>query len=178
MADPIASLTDEQAIQAIKLFYDFSTSEVWEQEEKPGPERVRTIASALVEHAPADIQPAVAALTTDDRADLTSIRAEVCRLLLSQLQESPALRSTADRAIAAASQPNMGIDPFTGAFIIAILLATTKVKNGPKGLEVQFGGVAVDAIKALRLPELLHKLPAVLKALPESIWAKLVGLTL
>ena len=172
MVNQITSLTDEQAIHALKLFYYFSPPELWEGEEKPSPERVRTIAAALVKQAPAEIQPTVAALVEEDQTDHTRARADVCRLVLRQLQQSPTFRPAVDRAIETASQPRMAIDPFTGAFIIAILLATTKID----GKRVHLGGGAVDAIKALRLPELLHELGPVLKALPKEIWNALSGL--
>jgi hypothetical protein len=167
MTDPIASLTDEQAINAIRLFYDYTTPDLWEDEEKPSIERVKTIAAALVENAPADVQPVVAVLVDDHQPEQTAARAEVCRLILSQLRQSPVFGLYADRAIDTAKQPHMAIDPITGVFIIAVLLATTKVESTPNGWNIEFGGGSVVAIKAL--PKLLHELPPIIKALPESV---------
>jgi hypothetical protein len=166
MTSQIASLTDQQAVHAVKLFYDFSPPELWEGEEKPSPERIKTIAAALVKQAPTDVRPAVAALVEEDQQDYTPARAEVSRLILTQLWQSPTFRPYVDRAVETASRPSMAIDPITGAFVIAILLATSR--------KVQGGAVVVDAIKALRLPELLHELPPVLKALPEGVWKALM----
>lgn len=150
-------LTDAQAIRAVRLFYDFSPPEVWEDGEKPSPDFVKMIADALVEQAPADLQPAVAELANDE-ATQTAARGEVCRLLLSQLRESPAFRTAVDQAIETARKPQMMIDPLTGAFILAILIATAKNADGLS-----------KVIKALQLKALLHELPAVLKALPEGV---------
>jgi hypothetical protein len=170
VTNKLDSLTDEQAIHAIKLFYDFAPPEVWEEKQKPSPERVRTIATALVKQASDDIQPAVAWLMQDGQSGNIAARAAVCRLILGQLQQSATLQPVADRAIKTALQPRMAVDPFTGVFIIALLLATTKIDATPQGRKVHFGGGAVDAIKALRLPELIHELAPVIKALPKSIW--------
>jgi hypothetical protein len=44
MADEIGSLTDEQAIRAVKLFFDLAPPEIWEDSRKPSAERVKTVA--------------------------------------------------------------------------------------------------------------------------------------
>jgi len=152
------TLTDEQAIRAVRLFYDFSTPELWKDGEKPSPEFVEMIGAALVEQAPADLQPAVAALVADNQPSHTAARAEVCRLLLSQLDQLSAFQPALHRAIENARKPQMMIDPVTGVFIIAILIATAKNADG-----------LVKVIGALHLPDLLDKLPPVLKALPEGV---------
>lgn len=95
-------------------------------------------------------------------------------MLLSQLRQSPTFLPIVDRAIETARKPHAGIEPITGAFIVAILLATTKVESTPEGWKIYFGAGVVDAIAALRLPELLEKLPPVLKALPEGVLDALV----
>lgn len=125
------------------------------------------IAAALVTQAPDDLRPAVDALVADDRPPDTAARAEVCRFVLDELPQTPAFQPTVERAIAQAVRPHMPIDPVTGAFVIAILFATSKV-NLTTG-SIQPGAVIVDAIKALRLPELLHELPEVIKAMPVGI---------
>lgn len=172
--DSISLLTDEQAINAVRLFYDFAPPELWEDGRKPAPERVEKVAAALVEYASADDKPVIAALLDDDKKELMGARSEVCRMLLSQLRQSPTFLPIVDRAIETARQPQAGIEPITGAFIVAILLATTKVESTPEGWKIYFGAGVVDAIAALRLPELLEKLPPVLKALPEGVLDALV----
>jgi len=155
--DSDSTLTDEQAIRAVRLFYDFSTPELWEKGKKPSPDFVKMIAAALVAQAPADLRPAVATLA-NDQATQTPARGEVCRLLLSRLRESPAFRTAVDQAIETAKKPQMMFDPVTGAFILALLIATAENAEGLS-----------TVIRALDLKGLLHELPAVLKALPEGV---------
>ncbi len=178
--DSISLLTDEQAINAVKLFYDFAPPELWEDGKKPAPERVEKVAAALVEYASADDKPVIAALLDDDKKELMGARSEVCRMLLSQLRQSPTFLPIVDRAIETACQPRAGIEPITGAFIVVILLATTKVEveytpDGKlKKIVVEPGRGVVEIIEALRLSELLEKLPPVIKALPEEVLGDLV----
>ena len=130
MTDTIASLTDEQAIHAIRLFYDFVPPNLWENEEKPSIDRVEKIAVALVENTPSDIQPILAALIDDHQPEQSAARAEVCRLILSQLLQSSAFDHYADQAINTAKQPQMAIDPITGVFIIALIRILTSPGGG------------------------------------------------
>ena len=150
-------LTDEQAIRAVRLFYDFSTPDLWENKQKPSPEFVKMVAAALVKQAPADMRPVAEALAADQPIQLTA-RAEVCRLLLSRLHDSPEFQPVVDRAIDDAKRPHMAIDPITGGFILAMLIATARNSRGLSRV-----------IMALNLPGLLHELPPVLKALPEGV---------
>jgi hypothetical protein len=96
-------------------------------------------------------------LATDEPSQL-SAHAAVCRLLLSQLRDSPEFQPVVDRAIEGARRPHMAIDPITGGFILTMLIATAKNADGLS-----------KVIRALNLPGLLHELPPVLKALPEGV---------
>ena len=176
MNDTMLSLNDEQAIRAVRLFYDFAPRELWKGGEKPSPERLKIIAGALVKEAPADVQPAVAALAEDGQTDNIAARAQVCRLILTQLRQSSKFERYVDLALDAARKPVMAIDPVTGAFIIILLLSTSVVEPTPHGRKFRFAGGVVDAIKALHLPESLHELPAVMKALPDGVWNALMHL--
>ncbi len=172
---PIASLTDGQAIRAVKYFFDFSPPELWEDGQKPSPDRVKQIAAALVAQSPDDVKPAVAALVDDVETAATPARAQVCRLILTQLSQSPAFESTVERAVETSRLPHKMIDPVTGAFILAFLLATTQIERTPDGWKFRGAGGAMEVIGNLHLPELLHELPPVIKALPQGIWAALTG---
>jgi hypothetical protein len=165
MADEIGLLNDEQTVHAVRLFFDFAPPEVWEGNHKPSVERVKTVAAALVREAPPELKPVLGALAESCAPEIMAVRAEVCRIILGQANRSPALRPYVTKAVSTALKPHMGIDPSTGAFIIALLLVTSKKVGG--------GQVIVDMIGALRLPELLHELPEVVKALPEQIFSKL-----
>jgi hypothetical protein len=70
----------------------------------------------------------------------------------------------------------MALDPVTGAVMVALLLATTHFEKTEHGYKVELGAGAKDIISALRLPELLDKLPALVKALPPGVMAKLLHL--
>jgi hypothetical protein len=157
LMDSDPPLSDEQAVDAIKHFYEFSTPELWEGG-KPSTERVEMVAGALVKRAPADLRPAVAALVSNEEGSLPA-RAEVCRFILTQLGQSPAFKPAVDRAIESARKPHMFIiDPVSGMFIIAILLT---IERNPDGI--------ATVIRSLNLQGLLHELPEVLRALPEGV---------
>src|SRR4051812_38102251 len=67
MQPGIDALTDEQAVRALRLFYDLTPAEIWEGGRKPSTERMRTVTAALREEAPADIRPVLEALLASDR---------------------------------------------------------------------------------------------------------------
>lgn len=176
MQEAIERLSDQQAVRAVRFFYDLSSPEIWEGGHKPSEERVKTIAAGLKEEAPADLQPIVAALLGDAQEGDPVARAAICRTLLDQLSQSPRLKPYVDQAVAKAQETHMAIDPVTGAFIITLLLASTKVETKPDGSKVWVpGGGIADVISALRLPELLAKLPAVLNALPTGALNRLMA---
>jgi hypothetical protein len=168
-------LNDHQVVKAVRLFYDVAPRELWEGGEKPSAERLKLIGDALIKEAPAEAQSVITALAKEGEPDNIAARAGICRLILTRLQQSAKFKPYVDQAIDAAA-PTMAMDPVTGAFIIVFLLCTTVVEPTPHGRHYRLAGGAVDFIKALRLPELLHELPAVLKALPDSIWNALARL--
>ena len=95
MAPSIESLSDHQAIQALKLFYDYSPDQLWEGGRKPPPERFRSLASDLQDEAPAEYSRFVN-LLLDDSPVHAPARAALCRQLLGSFQQSAALRPYAD----------------------------------------------------------------------------------
>ena len=171
MPDQIDSLSSKQAVSAIRSLYDLLPASVWEDGRKPSASRVETIASRLQEQAPPEVKPAVEALLT---AGESAEAGQVAKLLLHRFAVSEALRPYVDQAVNVAAAPAMALDPVTGGFILAMLLLSSKFEKTPDGWK--FTGGAPDILRELRLPELLDKLPAVLKALPESILTKLLGL--
>lgn len=170
-ADP-TTLNDLQARHAIKLFYDHLPAAVWDGGRKPGTERVATVVGALREEAEGDAGKALAALTANTPDGLAA-QAALARIVLMQALEAPALAPVARAAIAGALQANMGPALEYGMMIVAMLLATTKIDRGADGWHVHLGGSAADIVSALRVPEMLDKLPAVLKALPQEILGRL-----
>jgi hypothetical protein len=162
------SLSDQQAIQAVKLFYDISPKETWEGHRKLPPERIRTLAADLQEQAPDDWKPFVDSILSEDPGSgQTAARGQLCRTLLGWLEASPELKPYADRAMQTAQQPDMAVDPATGAFIIFLLLAAIpRIEKGPDGLRI---------IPAAGLEAILKALPAVITAVPKEIYTALAA---
>jgi hypothetical protein len=164
-------LNDAQARHAIQLFYDSLPDSAWE-DDKPSLERVNTVVRALTESAnPADAK-VLSELTADQNLPA---QAAVARLVLKQALATPSLAASAGAAITGASKANMMFEPVSGLLIIGVLLATTKFdKNADGSIHVELGGCAASIISALRVPDMLEKLPAVLKAIPAAILAKVL----
>jgi hypothetical protein len=169
--EEIQNLTDEQASSAVKLFYDLAPAELWEDGLKPSPERVRSIATGLAELSPEEYKPGISTLVAGD----AETGGEIARTLLVNMSESPSLCPWVERAVSEARKPHMCIDPITGTFILVFLLAIPNVDLKKGELSVEPGAGVAKIISALNLPELLDKLPAIIKALPGGVWAKLLG---
>lgn len=172
MSDGPDALNDEQARHAAKLFYDHLSAAAWEGGRKPAAERVATVVGALQEQAVGQDGAVLKGLTAPTPAGLAA-QAALARIVLTQALASPATAPAAQEAVAGALQPNMGPALEYGSMIVAMLLSTTKIDHGADGWHVHLGGGAADIVAALRVPELLDKLPAVLKALPADILARL-----
>ncbi|MHB8267456.1 hypothetical protein [Bradyrhizobium sp.] len=155
MPDAIENLTDEQAIRAVRRFYELTPASIWEGGRKPSPEYIRSLAEAAKDDAPAELQPAVAGLVNAGSAEATVAQATVARIVLRRAQAVPSFTPLVTQAIGDACKPAMAIDPVTGAFILAFLLFTSDI-DLKKG---RFRGAAY-AVKAIQaLPkELLVKL--------------------
>lgn len=162
MANITDSLSDEEAIRAVKLFYDVSPKEIWQDKTKPPPERVRTLAADLQRKVPAESKPLVDSVLSAEADNLsTAARGHVCRMLLGWLEASSDLRPYVERAIEMTREPDMAIDPATGAFVIFLILTVfPRIDKGPDKLTV---------IPAWGLQQALKALPAVLKELPEGV---------
>jgi hypothetical protein len=172
----IDALSDSEAFLAVKLLYDYSPPEIWEGKRKPSQERVKTVAQALLDEASGESRTVITALLAEDRPSFAPAKAELCKFILRQAALIPATSPYVERALKTATQRHMGLDPVTGAFIVAILLCTSKFKRNANG-EIEFeGGAALrDAIRSV--PDALRELAAVLKALPAEVLKKLGDLS-
>jgi len=171
MQDSIRQLSDRQAPLAVRFFYELSPPEVWEGGRKPGPERVRTVVEAVRDQAPGAIQPVVDALADDSDSAGAEARAAICRDLLQGLSEQPELKPLVEQAVNKAREVHMAIDPATGIFLIALLIASADIdKDGWHP-----GAGIARIISALNPAEMLNRLPAVIKALPAEVISKLLG---
>jgi hypothetical protein len=168
--DP-ASLTDAEAIRALHLLYELSPAAAWEGGRKPSPERLKTLAEGLAEEAPNDLKTAVATLLDGNNPGGSSGRAALARILLKQAAESPEFASSAAQAMTTAVKPEMFLDPITAGLIVALVVGMSHINTG----SFRYDTALPDVIKELHLPELLDKLPAIIKALPAGIWEAAFG---
>lgn len=153
MPEQIDSLTDEQALLALKMFIEDSPSEVWADGRRPTAARMEQVGDAVVRNAPEQLKSTV---TTLDQA-------QVARFILNKLREAPDLQPAVENAIDSASRPHkFAIDPVTGAFLVACLLATSKFEHG----KISLGA---------NMPQILRELPAVIKAIPQGIRNRFTG---
>lgn len=175
MSQTIDELNDAQARHAVQLFYDRLPASAWEGDRKPGSERVGTVMRALAEEAPPHERAALSGLLDDSRPESLAAQAALARLVLRQAAESPALAPLVRQAVEEAAKPTMAVDPVTGVIIVAVLLATTTVDRDADGsLHVHLGGGAAGILSALKVPDLLAKLPAVLGALPANVLSRIL----
>lgn len=166
MSNQIDSLTDEQALQALHFFFEYSTPEIWADDRKPGPERIQQVGEALIKNAPEELKSSVTALT-ESGAGPEATRARVARIVLARLAQTPQFQPTVDHAIETVLRPHkFGIDPITGGFIVAFLLATSKIERTPKGWKLSLGG---------NMAQVLHELPGIIKGLPQNVWSHVAG---
>ncbi len=165
MLKEIESLDDQEALQAVEFFFKFSEPEMWIKNSKPNADRVRQFAEGAVKNSPDDIKSAVAALVDGNQTVMAPARAQVARLVLDRLSQTPAFQATVNNAVQdALSADKFLVDPVTGAFVLAILLATSKIEQTPEGWKFSFAG---------NMAEIIHEVPDVIKALPEGILSAL-----
>jgi hypothetical protein len=165
----IESLSDQQAIQALKLFYDLLPDHAWEGGRKPSPERIQTLAADLREEAPAEFSRFLNVMLDNNSAEGdVHARSSLCRILLASFHDSQELRVAADQAVEEASKLDMCIiDPVTGTFIVFLALAVIpRIEKGRGGLKI---------IPAAGLEAMLKALPPVLSALPKELYAAIAA---
>ena len=171
--DLAARLNDAQARQAVKLLYEQLPAEQWEDGRKPNAARVDTVVRSLQDQADGAASTLLASLLDDAHPEAAQANAALARIVLAQALATPDLAPLARRAIDEATQPNMGIDVGTAVFIIGMLLATSRIDRDADGSwHVHLAGGAPNILRALKVPDLLEKLPAVISALPAAVVAR------
>ncbi len=156
------TISDRQAVLAVKTFYDITPDAAWEGGAKPTSHRIRTLVEDLEEEAPDEYKTLIQNLLNENADPGTlAARAELCRMVLRHFNESESLKKYVDEALKTAAQPHMFIDPVTGAFIIFLVLSVL-----PK---VERKGDDLKVIPAYGLTQLVKHLPAVISALPKEL---------
>jgi hypothetical protein len=172
MPDTIAELSElpaKQALRALNLLYDLAPPEAWEGGIKPPPARVETIVRRMQEDAPEETQPVIDALLSNDNLEQ---RGELARYVLDQYAADERLRPAVERAVQLAAKPDMAVDPITITAIVAFMVLASPVVKTRRG--TQYTGGLVAAIKALHVDKIAEQLPAIVKAIPQAILARLV----
>jgi hypothetical protein len=164
------SLTPEQAVRAVGLFYDLVPAEAWEGGAKPPIARVETVAAKVRDCAPEEAQPALDGLFAPRN---TVARGELARFVLNGFSSNIAFKPYVDEAVEVAAKPNMMIDPLSLTAILAILvLLSPTIEHSAGKTRITSGLVAT--LHELHVDKLAAQLPAVLKAIPQSIMEKLM----
>jgi hypothetical protein len=171
--DNIGSLTNEQALRAMGLLYEYMPEDLWEGG-RPSRERLKLALEAAAEDAPGDVHTVLQVFAGTGTPEAVAASAALSRFMLQQLADSPSLRGAVMKAVEEARQPRMFlIDPVTGAIIIGILLATSRYEKDKDGsTTLQFGYGVVDALRAIDVPKVLSELPQVFSSLPAGIWSR------
>jgi hypothetical protein len=161
---PLEALTPIQAVRAVGLFYDLLPGA-----EKPSRARIESVAGKLRDKAPDEAQPAIEGIFAPQNEEA---RGELALLILERLSKDDSLKPYVNQAVARAAKPDMAIDPLSLTAILAVLvfLSPTIEKDGDK---VKYTSGLVATLQQLHVDEIARRLPAILKALPQSILEKL-----
>ena len=166
----IENLSDAEAVAAVRLLYASSEGRHWENGNRPGLERLRSLVSGCIENITHEDREAIDRLTLDSSPEGIALRAGVARLILQGAERSSPLALPLSTALDGATKPNMGIDPVSGTILIGMLLALSRFERSKDGSwKIEFGAGAQGLLKELRLAELVKALPAVLRAIPEAL---------
>ncbi len=164
IAGRIDSLTEDQAVRATRLFYDYLPADVWKDGRKPSLSRLVKVAGQVCDAAPAEIKPVVESLRD---AGVSKPTGDLCKLLLEQFAEDEMFRADLEKAMALAVKPHMAINPLSvGAVVLALaafsakirIIKTKKGKSEESDVQIEF-----------RAQEVLTALGEAMKALPKSI---------
>lgn len=170
IADCIESLTEDQAVRAVRLFYDYLPADVWKGGRKPSLSRLVKVAGQVCDAAPAEIKPVVESLRD---AGVSKPAGDLCKLLLEQFAEDEMFRADLEKALALAVKPHMAIDPLSvGAVVLALAAFSARIRitRAKKGKSEES-----DIQIEFRAPEVLTALGEALKAVPESILKRFCG---
>lgn len=154
MDDKITSMTTEQALRAILLFYDLLPHEMWEDQTRPSLARMEALSDRLEESAPNEIKPVINSLLAEGNLDS---KGELAKVLLHTFSQQDALRPYVEQAVAHSAEPHM--EPaLMGIGIVLLGLALLSH-------DVDWGELHITS----HVPELVEKLTGLVKALPSEL---------
>jgi hypothetical protein len=123
MEQSIASLSPEQAQNALIIFYDLLPGDFWEGGVKPSAAKLESAAERLQEAAPEDVRPMVDGLLAEGSEEE---KGEVAKAVLGTFYELDELRSFVEQASQQARQPHMAPIPLIIGAVIVLLAALPK----------------------------------------------------
>ena len=166
VSSTLSNISAKQAIRALHLLYDLAPPEVWEGGVKPPVARIETIMQRVRENAPEETQPVVDALTAPGSLE---DRGALARFALAQYATDERMLPAVERSIELAAKPDMAVDPLTLTAIVAFMVLASPVVKTSKG---SYTGGLVATIRALHVDKIAEQLPAIVKAIPETILAR------
>jgi hypothetical protein len=152
----VASLSPEQAQQALIIFYDQLPGEFWEGGAKPSAAKIESTVEQLQDDAPEDIRPVVDALLTEGREEE---KGEAAKAVLSVFHEQESLRGFVDKAVQQAKEPHLMPIPLIAGAVLVLLAALPKEVDLKKG-QYKFGHLQDAALLMKEFAEFAGKLPA------------------
>jgi hypothetical protein len=165
----LSNIPAKQAIRALHLLYDLAPPEAWEGGVKPPVARIETIMQRVQQEAPEETQLVVDALTAGSEEE----RGVLARYALAQYAVDERMRPAVERSVELAGKPDMAVDPLTLTAIVAFLvLASPEIKTRQG---TRYTGGLVATIRALHVDKIAEQLPAIVKAIPETILARISG---
>lgn len=158
MKEQIASLTSEQAQEALSLFYDMLPNELWEGP-KPSSMDIKIWAEDLQEEAPPEIQPFLTTLFNKPDWDN---RGEIAKILLDKFAEYQLLLPYIEKAVARAAEAHMAPVPvIIGALVVVLAVIPKEIKT--EKVHIKFGHLEEAAKFIDKLTEFVNVLPAKLR---------------
>lgn len=156
MEQSIATLSAEQAQQALMIFYDLLPDELWEGGAKPSPVKIESTVERLEDEAPESIRPVVAALVGEGGEEK---KGEAAKAVLGMFYEQESLRELVERAAQQSKNPHLAPLPQVIGGMIVLLACLPKdmiSKHGPYKLrQLQEAGALMQEFTAFvgRLPK-------------------------
>jgi hypothetical protein len=158
MDDRITSMTTDQALHALLLFYDLLPHEMWEDQTKPSLARMEALSDRLQKNAPNEIKPVINSLLAEGNLDS---KGKLAKVLLYTFSQQDALRPYVEQAVAHSAEPHMAPIPMDiGPVLIALALLSFDMDLQTKRLKLH--------IKS-RVPEVVEKFTGLVKALPSEL---------
>jgi len=155
MDQSIASLSSEQALRALIVFYDLLPAESWEGGAKPSAARLESAAERLQDDAPDNVRPVVDALLAQGNEEE---KGEMAKAVLAAFHGQEELRAYVEQATEQARQPHMAPIPLIVGAVIVILAALPKEVD-MKEKKWTFGHLRDAAALVEKLAEFAGKVP-------------------